>query len=103
MTSLKEFNNYAGIIVLTKDIISKNHLFLGIYMTKPGHFEQSMTELETIVLQLEKGELDLDEALKQFEKGITLARSCQTTLRKAEQKIELLSANPISPDDQPNA
>lgn len=63
-------------------------------MTKSaGPFEQSMTELETIVTLLEKGELDLEDALKQFEKGIQLARSCQTTLKQAEQKIEWLTTS----------
>ncbi|HBI21074.1 MAG TPA: exodeoxyribonuclease VII small subunit [Legionella sp.] len=61
-------------------------------MTKPMHFEKSITELESIVMQLEKGDLSLDESLKQFEKGIALARKCEETLSKAEQKIEGLSA-----------
>ncbi|MDP3562013.1 MAG: exodeoxyribonuclease VII small subunit [Legionellaceae bacterium] len=63
-------------------------------MTKPIQFETSIAELEAIVMQLEKGELSLEDSLKQFEKGITLARTCQETLNNAEQKIELLSINP---------
>jgi exodeoxyribonuclease VII small subunit len=61
-------------------------------MTKPIQFEQSITDLQTIVNQLEKGELTLDDSLKQFEKGIAIARHCQTVLNEAEQKIEHLSA-----------
>ncbi len=61
-------------------------------MTKPVHFEKSIAELEAIVMQLEKGELSLEDSLKQFEKGITLARKCQETLNKAEQTIETLSS-----------
>ena len=61
-------------------------------MTKPIQFEKSIAELEAIVLQLEKGELSLEDSLQQFEKGITLARQCQDTLNQAEQKIEMLSA-----------
>ena len=60
-------------------------------MTKPIPFEKSIAELEAIVMQLEKGELSLEDSLKQFEKGIILARTCQETLHQAEQKIELLS------------
>ena len=60
-------------------------------MTKPAQFEKSLTDLESIVKALEKGELSLDHALKQFEKGIVLARNCQTLLAQAEQKIEQLS------------
>lgn len=61
-------------------------------MTKTIHFEKSISELESIVMQLEKGELSLDDSLKQFEKGITLARKCEETLNNASQKIEMLSA-----------
>ncbi|HAT1596591.1 TPA: exodeoxyribonuclease VII small subunit [Legionella pneumophila] len=60
-------------------------------MSKGIHFEQSITELEEIVRQLEKGELTLEESLKQFEKGISLARRCQNALNQAEQKIETLT------------
>ncbi|OGV31152.1 MAG: exodeoxyribonuclease VII small subunit [Legionellales bacterium RIFCSPHIGHO2_12_FULL_35_11] len=61
-------------------------------MTKPIPFEKSIAELEAIVKQLEKGELSLDDSLKQFEKGISLARTCQEKLTNAEQKIEFLSS-----------
>ena len=63
------------------------------------HFEQSITELEEIVRQLEKGELSLEDSLKQFEKGIRLARHCQEVLQKAEQKIETLTTNESSLDE----
>lgn len=62
-------------------------------MSKTIHFEKSMTELEEIVKQLEKGELSLDDCLKQYEKGINLARKCQDALTFAEQKIEMLTVN----------
>lgn len=61
-------------------------------MGKGIHFEQSVAELEEIVKQLEKGELSLEDSLKQFEKGIGLARRCQDVLQQAEQKIETLTA-----------
>ncbi|WP_028388340.1 exodeoxyribonuclease VII small subunit [Legionella fairfieldensis] len=60
-------------------------------MTKSVSFEKSMTELEEIVMLLEKGELPLEDSLKQFEKGITLARQCQDVLKRAEKKIEILA------------
>ncbi len=62
-------------------------------MTQTEHFEQSITKLEAIVSRLEKGDLNLEDALLQYETGIHLARTCQTTLRQAEQKIDSLSAN----------
>lgn len=65
------------------------------------HFEKSIEELEIIVTQLEKGELALDEALQQFEKGINIARQCQEILSQAEQKIEVLCVQK-SNDESPN-
>lgn len=53
-------------------------------------FEKSLNQLEKIVSQMESGELGLEESLAQFEKGITLARSCQDTLAKAELRVEQL-------------
>nr|WP_283108052.1 exodeoxyribonuclease VII small subunit [Shewanella ulleungensis] len=53
-------------------------------------FEQSLTELETIVAHLEQGEVSLDDALKQFERGITLVRQSQTKLEQAQQKVSIL-------------
>ena len=68
-------------------------------MTKPIHFEKSMAELQDIVERLEKGELPLEDSLKQFEQGITLARQCQAILTQAEQQIEILAACKTSPED----
>ena len=53
-------------------------------------FEQALSDLETIVERLEHGELPLEESLKQFERGVQLARSCQELLEQAEQKVEIL-------------
>lgn len=72
-------------------------------MTKPIHFEQSIAQLESIVAQLETGDLTLDDALKQFEKGIVLARKCDELLTHAEQKIEKLSIIEPIQDDSSNA
>lgn len=69
-------------------------------MTKPVQFETSMAELQEIVMRLEKGELPLEDSLKQFEQGITIARQCQAILNEAEQKIEILSAGKKSPSDE---
>ncbi|AHE66518.1 exodeoxyribonuclease VII small subunit [Legionella oakridgensis] len=71
-------------------------------MTKTIHFEKSIAELEQIVAQLEKGELPLEDSLKQFEKGITLARKCQELLTQAEQKIEILSTANTPTPEQPH-
>ena len=72
----------------------------------PPDFEQSLRELEQIVHQMEQGELSLEDSLKYFERGIELTRSCQATLRLAEQKVEqLLEKNgqfAIVPFDTPS-
>ena len=58
-------------------------------------FEQALSELEAVVERLEHGELPLEEALKQFERGIELARTCEASLKQAEQRVEvLLQKNP---------
>lgn len=56
----------------------------------PADFERSLTELESIVEQLEQGDLPLDESLRQFERGVQLTRVCQGALKQAEQKVEVL-------------
>jgi exodeoxyribonuclease VII small subunit len=63
----------------------------GKHMTKPTQFEKSLTDLENIVEQLEKGELTLEASLQQYEKGIGLVNQCEKALSQAEQKIETLS------------
>ena len=53
-------------------------------------FERSLTELEALVTKLEQGDVPLEEALKTFERGVALTRQCQTALRTAQQKVEVL-------------
>lgn len=57
-------------------------------------FEAALAELEQIVLRLEQGGGSLEEALRQFERGIELARGCQKALQQAEQKVRILSRGP---------
>lgn len=60
-------------------------------MKKKPDYEQSILRLEEIVELLESGELPLEEAIKLFEEGTKLSSECYETLKKAEQKITLLS------------
>jgi len=53
-------------------------------------FEQSLTELQSLVERLEGGELSLEEALAAFEQGVKLTRDCQDALNQAEQKVKML-------------
>ena len=61
-------------------------------MTKPKtiDLEKALASLETIVEELESGDLPLEKAMKKFEDGIKLTRNCQTALKDAEQKVEIL-------------
>ena len=53
-------------------------------------FEHSLSELESLVAKLEQGDVPLEDALKTFERGVALTRQCQTALRTAQQKVEVL-------------
>jgi exodeoxyribonuclease VII small subunit len=57
---------------------------------KSVNLEKSLTDLETLVDELESGDLPLEKAMKKFEEGIKLTRLCQTALKEAEQKVEIL-------------
>src|ERR1700749_1336032 len=57
---------------------------------QPLDFEAAMRDLEEIVERLEHGDLPLEDSLKAFERGIMLTRNCQTALKNAEQKVEIL-------------
>lgn len=71
------------------------------------NFEQSLTDLQTLVERLESGELSLEDSLSTFEQGINLTRECQSALSQAEQKVQVLlerdgqlEAAPFSADEQ---
>lgn len=53
-------------------------------------FEETLAELENIVSKLEIGNLPLDQALNEFEKGVKLAKQGQIQLNNAEQRIQIL-------------
>ena len=57
------------------------------------NLEKSLADLEALVAELEGGELSLEDAMKKFEQGIKLTRTCQNILKGAEQKVEILLEN----------
>lgn len=68
-------------------------------------FETGLQELESIVKQMETGELPLERSLELFEKGMQLSQVCRAQLEEAETRIELLvrrgdkvQAEPFRPD-----
>jgi exodeoxyribonuclease VII small subunit len=57
----------------------------------PPAFEQLLSELESIVSTLEKGDLTLEASLTAFERGVTLTRACRGALETAEQRVRILT------------
>jgi exodeoxyribonuclease VII small subunit len=53
-------------------------------------FEKALEGLESVVERLESGDLGLEAAIREFEKGMNLARLCHDKLEEAERKIEIL-------------
>lgn len=62
-------------------------------------FEKALEELESLVEQLESGDLSLDDSLKQFKRGVELTRHCQGALDDAQQTVQKLMDN----DDESSA
>ncbi|MCW8884514.1 MAG: exodeoxyribonuclease VII small subunit [Motiliproteus sp.] len=57
---------------------------------KEPDFEHSLAELETLVTQMEQGDLSLEQSLEAFEQGVRLTRECQQRLNQAEQRVQVL-------------
>ena len=57
------------------------------------NFEDTMKELELIVKELENGDLNLDESVKKFEKGMNLSKNANKMIEGAEKKIMILIKN----------
>ena len=53
-------------------------------------FESAMKRLESIVHELESGDLALDEALKKFQEGVKLSKLCSNKLDETEKKVSIL-------------
>ncbi len=72
---------------------------------QPATFEAALQELEQIVTRLENGDLPLEDALNEFERGVQLARQGQQKLQQAEQRVQILltesedtTLTPFTPD-----
>ena len=50
-------------------------------------FEEAMKELETVVGQLERGDVALDDSIKLYERGAALKARCEAKLKEAEEKV----------------
>ena len=59
--------------------------------TKPKKFEEELKDLETIVSQIDSGELTLEESIGAFERGVMLVKALNGKLDEVERKVELLT------------
>ena len=63
-------------------------------------FEEAIGKLESIVGQLEEGDLPLEKSLELFEEGIRMSKACAQQLHAAEKRIELLLEDEKSGEDR---
>ena len=56
-------------------------------------FEDAMRELETIVGQLDSGNVELEKSIALYERGAKLRAHCETKLREAEEKVATIQAD----------
>jgi len=63
----------------------------------PQDFETALAQLEALVAQMEDGKLALDDSLAAYQKGVELARICQSRLDAAEQQVKVLQGNLLMP------
>ena len=54
------------------------------------NFEENINKLESILSELEKGDLNLDDSVKKFEEGMNISKECNKMLEEAEKKITIL-------------
>jgi exodeoxyribonuclease VII small subunit len=71
--------------------------------TRPAdelRFGEALAELESIVASLEAGQLDLEESLARYERGVALLRACQAKLADAQQKVTMLMGELEQPEEE---
>ncbi len=54
-------------------------------------FEQAMRELETVVDQLERGDVALDKSIDLYDRGAKLKKRCEDELKRAEEKVAAIT------------
>jgi exodeoxyribonuclease VII small subunit len=59
--------------------------------TKGKKFEEELKDLETIVNQIDSGELTLEESIEAFERGVVLVKALNQKLDEVERKVEMLT------------
>lgn len=67
----------------------------------PKSFESAIAELESIVQEMETGNITLEQALEHYQRGAGLLKYCQETLQAAEQRVLQLEDGVLAPLDSP--
>ena len=90
--------------IQAKEILDLRERLNKIYAKHTGQkkktIEESLSDLEKLVAELENGELELDQALKKFEQGVKLSRECKKTLEETEMKIKILMEGELKTTDE---
>jgi len=68
-------------------------------MPKNIKFEEALAELEAAVEKLESGNLPLEEAIEEFQRGTELSKICLEKLNKAKAAVQKLEVNPVNDED----
>ena len=64
----------------------------------PASFESTISELESIVQEMERGSMPLEQSLAAYERGTVLLRHCQDVLNKAELSIRIVENGATNPE-----
>ncbi|MEQ1947780.1 MAG: exodeoxyribonuclease VII small subunit [Bryobacteraceae bacterium] len=66
----------------------------------PATFEAGLHQLESIVKEMESGDLPLERAIELFERGMKLSETCRKQLEDAETRVEILMKRASSQGDK---
>jgi len=70
--------------------VNDKQMMMNSKTDKLPDFEKALEELESLVEQMESGELSLDQSLSHFKRGVELTRHCQSVLDEAQQVVQKL-------------
>jgi exodeoxyribonuclease VII small subunit len=63
----------------------------------PANYEAALSELESLVAQLESGQMPLDQLLSGYQRGATLLAFCRDKLKAVEDQIQVLDGGQLKP------
>ena len=66
-----------------------------VKFSRPESFEAALTELESIVIEMEAGQMPLEISLEAHKRGAELLQYCQVKLQDAQQQVRLLEADTL--------